>query len=514
MSTARSQPLAGLAVRPHLEAILSVLATAVLLVTAVVAGQTSAVSLVVIGIALAALLAIASLRWPQVVIVLVVVTPILDRYLIADWLPANVAGLSHLLSEAMLLTVSAALGFQAWRQGRLIAAFRHPATLGLAAFVLLATVSALINAVPAQVAGVGLAFTLDAAACFYLPRLAGFNLQQSLRAVGVILGLVFVAALGGLAQWILRPDILGLVAWRGTYGELFRLASIFTDPNTFGTLLIGAIPFAALGVTSLRRPGHRLTALICLVLLFIPLYLTHSRGAWGGLLVGGGVVLAIVSWRTLALTIGIAILSLMIAISLPRGLIAPPGQPSGLPGEPSPSYIESTWSRIGEIWAGKDLRTRFIVNAIPIIGDHPLLGVGPGRYGGAAADVLGSPVYAEYGTDELFKDPQQRTVDNFWLHLLVESGVLGVAAYAGAALAALVPIVWVARRSREWHRFLLGGIGAAAVGMAASSITTMLLEANSVAFVVWLFLGLGSLVVATHGAPSRAPSEEVAPPAH
>lgn len=511
MSTARSQPWAGLAIRPHRDGILTVIAATALLIAAVVAGQTSAVGLVVIGAALAGVLAIASLRWPQVVIVLVILTPILDRYIVAEWLPDAVARLSHLLSEAMLLTVGAALGVQAWRRGQLLAAVRHPVTIGLAAFVLLAVASALLNAVPPQVAAVGLAFTLDASACFYLPRLAGFSFGQSLRAVGAFLVLVGIAAIGGLLQWILRPDFLGLEAWRGVYGEGYRLASIFTDPNTFGALLIGAIPFAAFGVTSLQRPGNRLISLFALVLLFIPMYLTFSRGAWAGLLLGGGVALAIISWRTLVIAVGVGIISFMIAVTLPRMVLGSgTAAPSG-PSEPAPSYVGSTWSRIGEIWAGKDLRTRFIVNAVPIVADHPLLGVGPGRYGGAAADVFGSPVYPEYGTDELFKDPEQLTVDNFWLHLLVESGVLGVAAYVAAALAALIPIVRVARRTSGWSRFMLGGIAGGSLAMALDAVTTMLLEANSVAFVVWLMLGLGSLVVAAATASGERAAQEPAP---
>ncbi|MGH2358695.1 MAG: O-antigen ligase family protein, partial [Candidatus Limnocylindria bacterium] len=395
----------------------------------------------------------------------------------------------------MLLTVGAAIGVQAWRRGRLIPALRHPVSLGLAVFVGLALVSALINAVPPQVAAVGLAFTLDAAALFYLPRMAGFTLRQSLRAVVVILALVGVAAIGGLSQWILAPDFLGLGAWQGSFGEGTRLTSIFTDPLIFGALLGGMIPFAALGVTSLRRPGLRLISLVGMVVLFMPLFLSFSRGAWVGFMIGC-LALAIISWRTFALTIGIGIISLMMTITLPRSLLVPPGPPSDTPAPPQRSLLDSTLARLNEIWTGRDLRTRFILNALPIIGDHPLLGVGPGRYGGAAADVFGTPVYEEYGTSALLTDPQQLTVDNFWLHLLVESGLLGFAAYAGAALAALAPIVRLARHSRGTHRFLLGGIAAGSVALAADSISTMLLEANSVAFVVWLLLGLGSLLVA------------------
>ena len=512
MSAIRSQRLAGIALRPHLEAILAILAAILLLAAAVVVGRTSAIGLIVIGVGLAVLVAAASLRWPRTVIVLVVLTPIFDRYFIADWLPANVAQLAHFLSEGVLLTVGTALGFQAWRRGRLVPAIRHPVTIAFGAFLAVTLISALVNAVPPQVALVGVGFTLDAAACFYLPRLVGFSVRQSLIAVGVILALVMVSAIGGLIQWTLNPNFLGLVVWQGWFGEVYRLASIFSDPNTFGALLIGAIPFAAFGITSLHRPGHRLAALIAAILLFMPLYLSFSRGAWGGLVVGGGIALAFMSWRTLAITVGIGIISLMMAVTVPRMVLydAPPPPPlpevEATPEPPrQPSLIESTIGRIAEIWAGRDLRTLFIVNGVPIVLDHPLVGVGPGRYGGAAADVFGSPVYAEYGTDKLFLDPNQRTVDNFWLHTLVETGILGLAAFVAAGLAALVPLIRAARRLRGWNRFLVGGIAGGTAAMAANAVTTMLLEANSVAFVVWFLLGLGSLALGALGM-SRDPA--------
>jgi hypothetical protein len=523
VSAIRSQRLAGIALRPHLEAILTVIAAILLLAAAVVAGRTSAVALVVIGIGLAVLVAAASLRWPRTVIVLVILTPILDRYIIADWLPTNVAQLAHFLSEGLLITVGTALGIQAWRRGRLMPALRHPTTIAFAAFGAIAVVSALVNAVPPVVAVAGIGFTIDAAACFFLPRLVGFSIRQSLIAVGIILALVLVSALGGLAQWTLDPNFLGLVAWQGYYGEVYRLASIFTDPNTFGALLIGAIPFAAIGITTLPRSGYRLAALIAAILLFMPLYLSFSRGAWGGLLLGGAVVLAIISWRTLAITFGVAVISLMMAITVPRMVLydAPPPPAVDVAPDPEPprqpSLIDSTIARISEIWAGRDLRTLFLVNGAPIVVDHPILGVGPGRYGGAAADIFGTPIYAEYGTDALFLDPQQRTVDNFWLHTLVETGVLGFVAFAAAGLAALVPLVRAARKLTGWNRFLVGGIAAGTAAMAANAVTTMLLEANSVAFVVWFLLGLGSLALGSLGltrdpaTPAVATAEESAP---
>jgi O-antigen ligase len=166
-----------------------------------------------------------------------------------------------------------------------------------------------------------------------------------------------------------------------------------------------------------------------------------------------------------------------------------------VPLDPRPNIVDSTIDRVETVGLGGDLRTLFVINALPIIRDHPLLGVGPGRYGGAVAHNFGTPIYAEYDTVRLFWNPAQRTVDNFWLHLLVETGFIGLAAFLTAAFIPGLRILGAARRSIGTRRILLGGIAAAATGMAVSSATTMLLEANSIGFPFWFLLGIGLLTV-------------------
>jgi O-antigen ligase len=170
---------------------------------------------------------------------------------------------------------------------------------------------------------------------------------------------------------------------------------------------------------------------------------------------------------------------------MPRNLL--------VPDQRRPRLVESTVDRVGAIGVGGDLRTLFVIQSLPIMRDHPLLGVGPGRFGGAVAFNYGTPIYDEYGFRPLFWNPAQRTVDNFWLHLLVETGVLGVVAFLAAALIPGLRILGAARRSLGWRRILLGGIATATAAMAVSSGTTMLLEANSIGFAFWFLLGIGGL---------------------
>ena len=484
--------LDGLSLAPQrfrsIAAPLGVVATALLLlIAATIAASASPAAFAVLGACLVALVAVAAVWWPRTAIVLVVLSPIIDRYIVADVLPADLETAAHYLSEAMLLAVSLILAVRALVQGRLVAAFRNPVTVALIAFVLVAAVSAIVNGVPPLIAVVGVVFTIDAAALYFLPRFIGFSPRQSLAAMGAIGVVVLIAALLAIAQALLSPRLLGMRPVRGRFGEEVRLASLFGDPNVFGTFLVVAVPFFVLGAA--RLPDRRLRWLsgaIAFVLL-LALWLSFSRGAWIALVLGVGTLLLLVDRRALLIGLLLAATSFGAAVVMPRNLL--------VPDQRRPNLVDSTVDRFGAIGLRGDLRTLFIIQSLPIIRDHPALGVGPGRFGGAVAFNYGTPIYEEYGFGRLFWNPAQRTVDNFWLHLLVETGVLGVGAFLAAALIPGLRILKAARRSLGSRRILLGGMAAATAGMAVSAGTTMLLEANSIGFAFWFLLGIGTLAV-------------------
>jgi O-antigen ligase len=481
--------------RPALSSATGIVAAMVVTALVAILGSHVAIWIFVAAAGLlVAEVALASLRWPRAVLVGVVLSPILDRYLVPGLLAPDAEVLAHLLSEALLVAVASALLFQGARRSTLRSAFDHPTVRFTAVFIALAGISAVVNSVPAGQALAGIGFTVDAVAVFVLARMVGFGARQALIAIGVLVGLVIAGAAVALAQAVLSPHLLGLSALRGRFGELYRLAAFFGDPNTFAAFLSASIPFALFGATGLRTTRGRRVALAAAFLLVLALWLSFSRGGWLGAVGGFAVVALIVDHRPMrigALVVGIA---LAVALVMPRNLLCPTC-------EEGPDLLGSTFGRIGTVGGGEDLRVLFILNGLPIVKDHPVLGVGPGRYGGAAADIYDTPVYAQYGTDELFANPTQRTVDDFWLHLVVESGLLGLAAYLAMIGTALVPIVRGARQAAFGREVALAGIAGAVIGLSINAVTTMLLEANSVAFLFWFLLGVGSQL-------ARAPDDD------
>ncbi|MEO8247261.1 MAG: O-antigen ligase family protein [Chloroflexota bacterium] len=491
-------------------AALATAATAtILLLAAIVIGQTSTVGFLILGAAFVLVLAAAAWPWPRVVLVIAVLSPILDRYIISGLLPANLGTAAHLSSEVLLGAVALVVAIRGAREGTLIPALRHPTVYALAAFVAVALVGTAVNGVPLIVSGAGLAFTLDAAIIFVAVRIVGYDLRQASASVIAFVVLVSVAALVGLAQALLDPNLFGLYALQGRFGEVYRLSSFLGDPNTFGAFLIVAAPFAVFAAVAARTPRWRAIALVLALLLLVALWISFSRGAWLALVIGAGLASAVIDRRTLVTGAVLTAMAFAIALTMPRDLLVP-APDAGAGPQQRPDLIDSTFNRVGAVGEGRDLRTQFILNALPILRDHPVVGVGPGRYGGAAADIFPTPVYETYDTDRLFSNPLQRTVDNFWLHIAVEGGALGLAALGGAILAAFLPALWAARRAIGRRRILLGGIAAAVAGLVVNSVSTMTLEGNGVGYVFWFLLGLGPLVAnaATGGSAGEQDGQE------
>jgi O-antigen ligase len=467
--------------------------------------QVSAAAFLVAGVGLLLLLGLASLRWPRALLVVTVMSPALvDLYAGQRLLPEALHPVARFFSEALLVALTAALALVAARRGTLVAALRHPFTLALGVFLVVGLLSAVANAVTPVVAVAGLIFTLDATILFYLPRMVGYTHAQSRQTMWVIAGLVGLASVLAIGQAGLTPDLLGVTPVEGTSGEGLRVGSLVNDPNILGTLIGMAVPFTMFSLVRMpwRSRGWRLTAGLAFVLA-LALLLTYSRGSWFGLAAGFGLVALAIDRRALLAFVVVLGLAYGTAVVMPKGVLT--GASQGF------DPYATTVNRVQAVGEHRDLRTLFVINAMPIIDDHLLLGVGPGRYGGAAASVFGSPVHERYGTDDLLRE--QRTVDNFWLHLAVESGGLGVAALLAMIVTALFAPIRALRHARGSSFSVPAGVVTATAVVCVAAFTTMLLEGNTAAFLFWFLLGIGSMAAPAEtrtGAPggTARPSAE------
>lgn len=456
---------------------------------AVVAARISTIGFVAMAALLLLVFAYVAFRASREMLTIVVLVPLVDRYFTRQFVPEDLQFLANSVSEGLLVIVAIAILVRGRYTGRIVPAVRHPMTILMAAFVVVSVVSSLVNHVSIGVAGLGIEFTVDAFIAFFIARVVGFDEIQGERAAMAFVGVALVAGILSLGQIILTPDFLGLTTWEGRFGEGLRPGSIFIgQPNLLGAVLALALPFPALAVAQLDLPRRlRLVSLVASLVLGIGIVFTFSRGTWVALAIAFVLVGLVLGRRTLATSAALGAIALAIALVLPRGILLEPGSQWAF------DLGNATFGRLGALGEGKDLRFQFIQNAIPIIEDHPVLGTGPGTYGGGVAARFGSPDYARYTAGAV---PVNRTVDNYWLHAVVEFGLVGAALLAGMLALAVFELLRAARRSTGTRRVLLGGIAAMIVILGTASAAEMLLEGNTTSMVLWFFIGVGSLLAA------------------
>jgi O-antigen ligase len=488
MST-RTAPslLSGIAVSGQTVRLWGALVVAAL--ATVVAAHVSTIGFVAMAAILLAVFTYVSYRAPRPMLVLMILAPLVDRYVVRQTVPENLQRYANALSEGLLVIVAIAIVVHGYRTGRLWPAIRHPLTALMLAFGAVAIVSTLVNHVSLEVAGLGTLFTVDAFVLFFLVRIIGFDEREAWLAAIAFVAVAVGAALLAVGQVVLSPDFLGLTTWTGRFGEGLRPGSIFIgQPNMLGAVVAIALPFTTFGVA---RPelGLRWRA-VCLgaaLILGVALVFTFSRGTWLAVAIAVGLVGILVERRALAVTALIGAASLALAIVLPRGILLPTNSQWSI------DLGNATFGRIDAITQGRDQRFKFMENALPILQDHPIVGSGPGTYGGGVAADFGSPNYSRY-TDGVI--PKNRTVDNYWLHAVVEFGIVGAVLLAGMLGWAIIEMLRAVRAATGRRRALLAAIATATTLLAIASGTEMLLEGNTTSFALWFFIGAGSLLAA------------------
>jgi hypothetical protein len=98
--------------------------------------------------------------------------------------------------------------------------------------------------------------------------------------------------------------------------------------------------------------------------------------------------------------------------------------------------------------------------SLEIWNDHPLLGCGPGNYGGIISLMYNSPIYAQYNFEprwfDFMKGP--RSLDQFWTQCLAETGILGFLSFTTLILLLFCLTQNISQKvfPRDLKLFLLG----------------------------------------------------------
>lgn len=459
------------------------------------------------AVAAAAVLAAAA-RWPGAVLAV-----LMGLIVAQDALVAAGLGLAQQADEAILVVlmlVAAARAVGVPRVGPATAGAGAPPSPGpvapwdgaLLAFGAAASAAALWNAVPPLVAALGiLAVTKGALAASAAARIP-FGPRAARRAADAAAALVaasgavaVVQRLGGPAAFQATGQAAHLAVWHGA-----KAPGLFAHHNALAhaAVLAGAWWLGRRAAGLPAGPAVRVAEAATLA----GLVASASREGWLAALAA----IAAVAWMagsapdgariasspwTVPRRIGPrAALAALAAVLAVAAVASYGGSPvlraemarrlEGVPGGWRAFDLGLTdWAFRGEY------RVYVLRKSLEVWADHPLLGTGPGRFGGAVAERFGSPVYETYGFLPL--DGRFAPLDLFWARLPAELGLLGAAAFV-VLLARGARSAAAARRSDEAVARALsvgaGGAWAAALVLAAFAPS---FEEPLVAIPLWLW---------------------------
>jgi len=242
---------------------------------------------------------------------------------------------------------------------------------------------------------------------------------------------------------------------------LMRTPSLMGHPNIFA---LYSLLFFVLDFSRYRRLRWQN------VLLLSGIFLSGSRTAWGALF------LILFYFLYLKTPKMIRVSVVLIIVTVTTTLLFP--------------YLTKTKEFTSETY----FRRYIILKSIEIWKDHPLVGVGPGMYGGWITDDFSSPVFEKYNFAPRWIESikRHRTLDNFWFQHLAESGLLGAMCFV-----ALLFGLWkIALREMllshdPFRKAMLSGLNAMLIAMVVHLFTTSL---NATAFLITYFMLFGMVL--------------------
>ncbi len=265
----------------------------------------------------------------------------------------------------------------------------------------------------------------------------------------------------GLYQVIANVGTSSLWLSSSESGISTRAFGFFGSPNVFGAIV------AIIAITSIAyylQVKNRAYLVVSLVATFLTVF-SFSRSAWLGLILGIGVMAVVVNWRYLFIT-GLGVFTLLV-----------------------PQVRLRIYSLLSESYwldASLDGRLWSLNNGLHIFSKHPLLGTGPGTYGGKLALSSSSPVYLEgiqRGYVALYY------TDNQWLQLLVQTGIVGLLIFAIFIAEVFKSLINSYNENKQY--LTLGAIGSL-VAFVVTGFMGNVLEFGAVSVLVGIIIGLTS----------------------
>ncbi|WP_345539018.1 O-antigen ligase family protein [Phytohabitans rumicis] len=391
--------------------------------------------------------------WVQVLLA----TPVQDARgnLVADapeW-PKTVKNALYL--AVLAVTVVKVAMERRWRE------FRTPADIALVVLGAVLVLSGLLGDSPARLTAEAAYVYLRGAIVFYAWRAADPSGRQVRRVLAVVAGIVGLNALLAIVQTVVgQPAYEGLGWINMTWAGINRAHALLDHPNHLGHLL--AMAMLGLLAWMVTRPLSSRTTWAAFTGLALALSATQSRESTIGFVAGVAVICVLRRgrWRSAALAVALVLgfAGAQLAISpenrteLSRrlaGVFSALHLPSGAEGDNTCVETRADCADDAEKIPEREVRVLYAQQGGELWLKRPLLGYGVGQFGGIVAYQNDPRWYQDprFGPDGFrLYGSNEKQVDSFWLHLLVETGALGVLAYLVWLFLLIAPVVRAAWR--------------------------------------------------------------------
>jgi len=331
-------------------------------------------------------------------------------------------------------------------------------------FLLLFVMVLLISGLWAGICGLAIAMIISGIFLFCQFVLA-FVISSTFRAKNTVINLLLLISipllLVGCYQGLSGQTTSRL--WVSTAENLVqaRAFGFFGSPNILGGLAMITVIIAVSKFLSLKKWWYLVYGIIAL----LALVLTFSRSAWIGLGVGIAAALLIKNWKLIFIS-PLVLLALIVPSIKQRIFVSL-----------SQSYM---------IDAALDGRVWSFNTAMEIFKTSPIIGTGPGTYGGQTAIYFNSPVYLRGIQNGYVALPY---TDNQWLQIAVQTGILGLITIVGFFISHLVNNL---KRYFKTHEYLYLGVVAATIALLINGLFANVLEFGAVSILGGVYLGLGN----------------------
>ena len=330
-----------------------------------------------------------------------------------------------------------------------------PLDLPIALYLAVATFLFLVRSPQLGIAVEGVRVYIEYLLWFFVTSNLLLNKRQVRALVNLLVLIGALVAIHGVYQYIIGVAIPS--TWLdSTESVRTRVFSIVGSPNVLGSFLVLVIPITVSQVLSARGRLLRYLYVLCLAPMVLSLLFTYSRGAWLAMAGALAIYGLLYNWRIL-LALAVA------AYAAPKVI---PGIASRIGYMLSPAYLLSSAR------AGRVARWNVAINKVQ---DHPLVGEGFGRFGGAVA--------ARH-------IPSSNYVDNFYLKTAAESGILGIVALLWLLLNGIRCALNSYRRLTDTYlKGLAVGLISGLLGVLLHNGVENIFEVPMMAVYFWLLLG-------------------------